>query len=230
MSRGYSGGQADARTADAFVSGLGMAGMPLYFSCDKDFEACSSSAKSTVDSYCDGVKSVIGLARAGGYGDDSFCKRQLDAGRITYAWQTRSWSEGMWEPRACLRQVKFDFAFCGGTIDDDEAWAADYGQWPRPAGGTVPGTDGGILVSSDVAFDPASGKQVIAYIDPDGHVRCNGGLVDPGSNAKSGVGLAISPDGVKVITYTNAGGKVCTYTQDPGSNEWGWSDRGWTAR
>ena len=153
MARGYSGGQADARSADAFVKSLGIGGIPLYFSCDKDFEACTSSQKSAVDAYCDGVTSVIGRARAGGYGDDSFCKRQFDAGRITFGWQTRSWSEGMWEPRAQLRQVKFDFAYCGGTIDDDEAWASDYGQWPRPAG-TRPEEDEGMFA---VMIPPGTG-------------------------------------------------------------------------
>jgi len=137
-SRGYSGGQADARAADSFANSLGLSGIPLYFSCDQDFEIMSSSQKSTVDAYFDGVKSILGKARSGGYGDDSFCKRQLDAGRITYAWQCRSWSEGYWEPRAQLRQVKYDFAYCGGTIDDDEAWATDYGQYPRPGGGQQP--------------------------------------------------------------------------------------------
>jgi hypothetical protein len=99
----------------------------------------------------------------------------------------------------------------------------------RGGAAAAPST-GGILVSSDIAYDPTTGKQVIAYIDQDGHVRCNGGLVDPDSNARSGVGLAISDSGRKVITYTNAGGKLCTYEQGPGSSEWGWADKGWTAK
>src|SRR5215813_12087826 len=45
VSGGYSGGQADARKADSFVSGLGMAGLPVYFPCDQDYEAMSSSQK-----------------------------------------------------------------------------------------------------------------------------------------------------------------------------------------
>jgi N-acetylmuramoyl-L-alanine amidase-like protein len=95
--------------------------------------------------------------------------------------------------------------------------------------GSAPAT-GGILVSSGVAFDPRTGNQVIAYIDQQGKIRCNGGLVDPDSSAKSGVGLAISESGRKVITYTNSGGKICTYTQDAGSNEWGWADQGFSAK
>jgi len=97
-------------------------------------------------------------------------------------------------------------------------------------GSTPPPATGGLLMSSDVAFDPRSGQQIIAYIDTQGRVCCNGGLVDAASNARSGVGLAINADGKKVITYTNQGGKLCTYEQNPGSNTWGWSDRGWNAK
>jgi hypothetical protein len=100
-------------------------------------------------------------------------------------------------------------------------------KWGGSSGGS---TGGGILVSSGVAFDPKTGNEVIAYIDPDGHIRCNGGLVDPDSNAKSGVGINISSSGRKVITYTNQSGKLCTYAQDAGSNEWGWVDKGWKAK
>ena len=49
MAGGYASGQADARAADAFVSGLGMAGLPVYFPCDQDYEAMSGSAKSSAD-------------------------------------------------------------------------------------------------------------------------------------------------------------------------------------
>ena len=130
---GYSAGQADGRKADSFVAGLGMAGLPVYFPCDQDYEAMSSAAKSSADAYFDGVKSVLGLARTGGYGDDTFCKRMFDTGRVTYGWNTYAWSEGGWETRAQLRQVKNDVTVCGGKIDWDEAWAPDHGQWPRPA-------------------------------------------------------------------------------------------------
>jgi hypothetical protein len=133
MLRGQSGGQTDARDADAFVNGLGMNGTPVIFACDQDYEACSSTDKSAIDAYCDGAKSIVGIARMGGYGDDAFCKRMFDTDRITYGMQTYAWSEGMWEPRCQLRQVRNNVVVCGGTIDYDEAWADDYGQWPRPS-------------------------------------------------------------------------------------------------
>jgi hypothetical protein len=225
MERGYSGGQTDARDADNFIKGLGLSGIPIYFACDQDYEAATSDKKAKINDYCNGTKSIIGLARNGGYGDDTFCKAQFDAGRISWGWQTYAWSEGMWDSRCQLRQVKNDQAVCSGTIDWDEAWAEDYGQWPRPAG--VPsGT--GIVLSSCVHFH--EGKQYIAYINQNGQVCVNGGAIS-GSNARAGVGIAVHPGtGQKVVCYTNTSGKLCTYTQDAGSNEWRWSDKGWTAK
>ena len=224
--RGFSGGQTDARDADAFVNGLGLRGIPIYFACDQDYEAANSDKRYQIDEYYRGSLSIVGLARNGAYGDDTCCDRQFDLGRIKWGWQTYAWSEGAWESRCQLRQVKNDQSVCGGTIDWDEAWAEDYGQWPRPAGAVS--TDG-ILIKAAVAYDPRNGAQIIAYINESGQVCCNGGAI-AGSNARSGVGLDISEVGEKVISYTNTGGKLCIYRQPPGSNEWLWADKGWRAR
>lgn len=90
-------------------------------------------------------------------------------------------------------------------------------------------SSGGILVSSSVVY--YGGKRYIAYIAPNGNVCVNGGVVDPNSNAKSGLGFDINPDsGRKTVSFTNQGGHLCTYTQDSGSNEWGWADEGWSAK
>jgi hypothetical protein len=84
-------------------------------------------------------------------------------------------------------------------------------------------------VSSAVAY--YEGKRYYAYIDLDGHVRVNGGVVDPGSNAKSGVGLAIDQDsGDITVSYTNQGNKLCFYEQPEGRSDWGWVDVGVSAK
>jgi Rv2525c-like, glycoside hydrolase-like domain len=229
MTRGYSGGQTDARDADAFVNGLGLPGIPVYFSCDQDFEACSSADKSAIDAYCDGAASVIGKSRMGGYGDDSFCKRQFDAGRITWGWQTYAWSEGMWEQRCQLRQVLNNQSVCGGYIDWDEAHAADYGQWPRPAGAQPQPEEDEMIPA--VALD-AQGRAHRAKVGTDGKIYYAGpGVsgwrsVDPGANVKGGVSIAVSGPAVN-ITYVNAGSHICSYhlTSVDGWN-WGWADHG----
>jgi hypothetical protein len=227
MLRGYSGGQTDARDAVALFDGLGLPGIPIYFSCDQDYEACSSADKTKINDYCNGAKSIVGKSRMGGYGDDTFCKVQLDAGRIIYGWQTYAWSEGQWEPRCQLRQVQNNVTVCGGKIDWDESWATDFGQWPRPLA-AGPSADG-VLISPSIAY--YQDKAYYAYIDTTGRVCVNGGVVDPASNAKSGVGLAINQNtGRKVIIYTNQGDKLCTYTQEPGSNVWAWTNKEWNAK
>src|ERR1700751_4540648 len=167
MLRGTSGGQTDARDAVSLFDGLGLQGIPIYFACDQDFEACTSSDKSKIDAYCDGAKSVVGKSRMGAYGDDKLCNRQFDAGRITYGWQTYAWSEGMWESRCQLRQVKNNVSVCGGKIDWDESWASDFGQWPRPSsgGGTGEGID---MSASSVIYD---GQLHLACVWSDGRVN-----------------------------------------------------------
>lgn len=108
----------------------------------------------------------------------------------------------------------------GYPVDDVIAWAK----------GSTPASDtGGIDVSSAVVF--YGGKKYYAYINTSGKVCMNGGVVDSGSNAKSGVGLAINPDtGQKVISYTNQGNHFCTYTQNTGDPKWYWDDLDWPAR
>jgi hypothetical protein len=95
-------------------------------------------------------------------------------------------------------------------------------------GGTQPST-GDDQMAAAVAF--YEGKQYFAYINPSGKVCVNGGVVDPGSNARNGVGLAIDPaTGLKVVSYTNTGGKVCKYTQAKGQPDWAWTDMKWDAK
>lgn len=115
---------------------------------------------------------------------------------------------------------------CGSGFPMSEVISRAKGS---SGGGGTPPDSGGILVSSAVAFDPRNGAQIIAYINTSGQVCVNGGVI-PDSNAKNGLGLAIAGSGRKVITYTNTSGKLCTWSQDAGSNKWGWEDTGWNAK
>jgi hypothetical protein len=237
MLRGYSGGQTDARDAVELFDSLGLPGIPIHFSCDQDYEACSSSDKTKINDYNNGAKSIIGKARMGGYGDDTYCKAQFDAGRITYGWQTYAWSEGGWEPRCQLRQVNNNVTVCGGKIDWDESWASDFGQWPRPSSGTGGGTGEGDMSASSVIFD---GQLHLACVWSDGRVNYAGPdgkwyAVDPKSSnkAKSGAHITVNNNsGLLIITYTNTAGKVCTWQKqaDEGKDKWSWYDRKGDAR
>src|SRR5262249_42156166 len=67
------------------------------------------------------------------YGGLEFIKRSFDQVKIRYGWQTYAWSHGQWDARAQLRQTLNGVHIAGFDVDLDEAHAADYGQWPRPA-------------------------------------------------------------------------------------------------
>lgn len=231
MTRGYSGGQTDARDAKALFDGLGLAGIPVYFSCDYD---PPSGDWPKIDGYLDGAASVIGRSRTGGYGGYAFISREFGNGKITWGCQTYAWSGSptKWDGRAQLRQVDNDVTVCGGAIDWEEAWAADHGQWPRPSSATGTGDD---VSASSVMVD---GQLHMACVWSDGRLNYkppNGGwyAVDKNASAKARSGAHITEsNGLLIITYTNSGGTVCTYQKQAtaGADKWGWYDRGGDAR
>jgi hypothetical protein len=232
MTRGYSGGQADALDARDLFDGLGLAGIPVYFACDYD---PPSGDWPKIDAYLDGAASVIGRNRTGGYGGKAFISREFGNGKITWGCQTYAWSGSptSWDGRAQLRQVQNDVTVCGGAIDWEEAWAADHGQWPRPGGSPH---EGDMMSASSVILD---GQLHMACVWSDGRVNYlppSGGwyAVDPkaANKAKSGAHITANPQtGLLVISYTNEAGKVCTWQLAKGGGKnWAWYDRGGSAR
>lgn len=139
---GYGAGVADARDADAQASACGMpSGRPIYFACDFD---STPGQQSAINSYLDGVASVIGRGRTGLYGGYYPVKRAFDAGKIRYGWQTYAWSGGQWDPRAQLQQYSNDHDINGVGLDYDRSTTSDFGQWRigAPSGGGGGGTGG----------------------------------------------------------------------------------------
>ena len=132
---GYSQGVSDAKAAESRANGAGMpSGRPIYFAVDFD---ATSGEQGAVNSYFDGVASVIGRNRTGAYAGYYVVNRLFNAGKIKYAWQTYAWSNGNWDPRAQLRQVLNDITVgnAGACCDKDQAVAADFGQWGYSGGG-----------------------------------------------------------------------------------------------
>ena len=124
---GYDRGVQHARDAEAQAMAAGAPPTrPIYFSVDFD---ASPGQQAAINAYFDGVASVIGRERTGAYGGYYVIKRLFDAGKITWGWQTYAWSGGQWDSRAQLRQVQNGIA--GGSMDLDEAQAADFGQWGK---------------------------------------------------------------------------------------------------
>lgn len=124
---GYAAGAQHARDAQSMALACGMpAGRPIYFAVDFDVTPGQQTA---INAYFDGAASVLGYGRTGAYGGYYPVQRLFDAGKITWGWQTYAWSGGQWESRAQLRQVQNGITVDGADCDQDQAWAADYGQW-----------------------------------------------------------------------------------------------------
>jgi hypothetical protein len=126
---GHSQGVTDANVAESESQADGIpAGRPIYFSVDFDAQSGDFAA---VDAYFDGVASVIGIGRTGAYGGYTIIKHLFDVGKIRWGWQTYAWSNGSWDSRAHLRQVQNGITAAGDSAccDEDQAVAADFGQW-----------------------------------------------------------------------------------------------------
>lgn len=121
---GRAAGIADAHDAVAQATAAGMPGdRPIYFAVDWDADP------TVVVGYFQGVASVLGLPRVGGYGGYKVIKYLLDHGLITYGWQTAAWSQGKQDPRAHIYQPATGVHINGVACDDDTAIQTDYGQW-----------------------------------------------------------------------------------------------------
>jgi hypothetical protein len=124
---GRAAGAADAKAALARATAAGMpSGRPLYFAIDYD---APTSDKAEICDYFRGVASVIGLARTGGYGGYDQLKWLIDAGLITWVWQTAAWSGGRLLPGRHIYQYAKTVTLNGVSCDVNEALTADYGQW-----------------------------------------------------------------------------------------------------
>ncbi len=135
---GYAQGASDAKAADSQAAADGIpSGRPLYFSVDFD---ASPTDQTAINAYFDGVASVIGVARTGAYGGYYVIQRLFNASKITWGWQTYAWSGGQWDSRAQLRQVQNGITAAGDAncCDEDQAVAADYGQWHAAPANTPP--------------------------------------------------------------------------------------------
>lgn len=121
---GRAAGITDAHDALTQATAAGMpSSRPLYFAVDWDADP------TVVDTYFEGVASVLGLDRTGVYGGYKVVKHLLDSKLATWAWQTAAWSGGKWDARAHIRQPATTVHINGVACDNDTAYAADYGQW-----------------------------------------------------------------------------------------------------
>jgi hypothetical protein len=121
---GFNDGVSAAKTAQAYLNDRNCPDAVIYFTAaDKDPAALNLN---TVADYIRGAVSVLGWGRVGAYGGYGAIKFLADLNLCKYFWQTYAWSNGQWDPRAQLHQWKNT-----QTLDFDEAWSLDFGQYPR---------------------------------------------------------------------------------------------------
>lgn len=129
---GKPAGIADALAADALAKAYGLAGIPIYFALDWDAAPWQQTA---INAYCDGIISVIGLARTGVYGGYWPLSRIRAAGKARYYWGTFGWSGNNWQtagwPPSIMQRLSMR-VIDGVECDEDDSNFEDFGQWPRP--------------------------------------------------------------------------------------------------
>jgi hypothetical protein len=160
MLAGVSAGIADAKFAESEVAKLGMPPTrPIYFACDFD---ASAGQQTVINAYLDGAATVIPRSRIGMYGGYGPINRALDAGKITWAWQTYAWSGGKWDKRAQIQQYKNDQSLAGVTgVDFNRSMTTDYGQWRIEPAMTISSADADKIATAVLNKDG-----IIPSLDP----------------------------------------------------------------
>lgn len=121
---GYASGVSDAKIGrDQHAACGGPATRPIYFSVD--FDATGQD----VAMYFRGIADTIGLVRTGAYGSERVLKYLFDNNLISWGWQPFAWSNGLWEPRAHIRQVQNGVDLDDHKVDFDQSMKPDFGQW-----------------------------------------------------------------------------------------------------
>jgi hypothetical protein len=126
MAGGYNVGVKHAIAAQKHLDALGLPNHPIHFNVDHD--ATITQLPQILEGM-KGAASIVGMKRAGIYGEFSVVESVLDAG-YTYACQTYAWSGGQWDPRATTRQ--WSNGQWDGDVDFEWAMTEDFGQNPVP--------------------------------------------------------------------------------------------------
>lgn len=127
--RGYTGGQADARTARDHANSIGFPmGCPIYYAIDH--QVTTLADLSLAVQYIQGAASVDGVTRVGVYGQYSVVRAVAQVGAAKYLWQCRAWSGSpiqYWPGRHLFQNV--GTVNVGGVgCDINDVNAPDWGQ------------------------------------------------------------------------------------------------------
>lgn len=135
---GRAAGAADAATAAAQLTALGMGPLPVYFAVD--FNA-TQAQMAAIDEYLEGAATVLGAARVGVYGGIAVVAHCQAAGTAAWLWQTYAWSSGRVQPGIHLYQYKNGQTINQGAVDFTRALQDEYGQSPAGAAHSTEGSN-----------------------------------------------------------------------------------------
>lgn len=113
------------------------AGRPIYFAVDWDAQP---SEYDEIESFLRAYGSKLAPYVAGVYGGEKVCREMRNRGAVKWFWQTYAWSSALLSPEPHLHQYKNNTELCGGLVDLDRGYGADYGQWQPnklPSGSTT---------------------------------------------------------------------------------------------
>jgi hypothetical protein len=131
-------GAQHAQVSRAHCNALGLHGIPIFYALDVDPRGFTSAQKAAVTRFLQDAASVDGgRDRVGLYGSDDAIDAWVGTSYCRWGWQTYAWSAGRVSPKAHFRQYRNGVALCGGTVDLNETYTTDFGQWPRPQEGDV---------------------------------------------------------------------------------------------
>lgn len=133
---GYEGGLRMGRDARAAAFAAGMPGhCPIYFAVDEDISLADWNRVGAA--FFEGVGDAIGREWVGIYGHSRVCEWAVEDGVADprWLWVTRAWSNDDGRGYAALFQRVIDTASSPGpkvggiTVDVNDVYAADWGQW-----------------------------------------------------------------------------------------------------
>ncbi|RJQ68072.1 DUF1906 domain-containing protein [Pseudonocardiaceae bacterium YIM PH 21723] len=123
---GYAAGAEDGHTIAGQLATVGAPANAAVY-CTVDFDATPAQQPS-INAYFQGVASILGRARLGAYGGYWPLSRLLDAGLVSYAWQTAAWSGNNIENRAHLYQ-RVGSVNVAGIDCDTNYYTGPAGLW-----------------------------------------------------------------------------------------------------
>lgn len=131
-------GRAAATVAQEHRRYCGLPFGPVYFALDTDPARLSPNDWNAVKEFLVGCSDITGRHNVGVYGGYTAIMRLVPF-HARYGWQTYAWSQGRKAIEVGhLYQYKNGVNLCGGTVDLNENWEIDFGQWPSRNQPTLP--------------------------------------------------------------------------------------------